>query len=416
MASIKILEKDYTKSDVYSATDTIVFIPGMIGFDSDGNTPATGSILNIPQLFTDVVSFENKIGKTPMVIEQDSEHVEYDKSFVIAKQLIGMGMKVLYDVVGKDDSPVVTEQDIREVLGTSTYWEKLEDRALYNVRFLTSGGYCAINGSDSSIALAMTNIASKRGDCVALIDHPINIINAETLLELFEGVQLNSPQYATAFTPWIKAKLSENFGDIVLDDPDGYWTLPGSYAYLSAYNSMIRDNATWLAAAGASRGAIPTLAEPLVAYGEKVCNEIQSREEGAIAINPITYVTPYGYRIYGNRTLKPNVAGLKATSFLNIRNLISDIKKTCFQACRIMAFEQNTDILWYNLKSKITPTLDQMIANEGIRAYKLYRVSTTEKAKVVGRVRIVPIEAVEDFEITIELVDSLDFEVNTVEG
>lgn len=415
MASIKILEKDYTKSDVYSATDTIVFIPGMIGFDENGNQVATGSILNIPQLFSDVIAFEKKIGKTPMIIEQDTEHVEYDKSFVMAKQLIGMGMKVLYDVVGKDGSPVTTESDIREVLGDSTYWSKLEDRALYNVRFLTSGGYCAVNGSDTAIATSMTVTASNRGDCVALLDHPINIVSAESLLELFKGVTLQSPQYATAFTPWIKASLSENFGEVVIDDPDGYWTLPGSYAYLCAYNNMVKDNATWLAAAGASRGAIPTLKEPLVAYGEKVCNEIQSREEGAVAINPITYVTPYGYRIYGNRTLKPNVDGLRATSFLNIRNLISDIKKTCFQACRIMAFEQNTDILWYNLKSRITPTLDQMVSNEGIRGYKVYRVATTEKAKVVGKVRIIPIEAVEDFEITVELVDSLDFEVNTVE-
>lgn len=415
MASIKILEKDYTRSDVYSATDTIVFIPGMIGFDEDGNQPATGSILNIPQLFSDVAEFEAKIGKTPMIIEQDSEHVEYDKSFVIAKQLIGMGMKVLYDVVGKDGSPVTTEEEIREVLGESTYWDKLDDRALYNVRFLTSGGYCAANGGDNSIALAMNVLAAKRGDCVALIDHPINIVSAESLIDLFSSVNLQAPQYATAFTPWIKASLSESFGDIVLDDPDGYWTLPGSYAYLSAYNAMVKENANWLAAAGAARGAIPTLVEPLVSYGEKVCEQIQSREEGAVAINPITYVIPYGFRIYGNRTLKPNVGGLKATSFLNIRNLISDIKKTCFQACRIMAFEQNTDILWYNLKAKITPTLDQMASNEGIRAYKVYRIATTEKAKVVGKVRIIPIEAVEDFEITIELVDSLDFEVNTAE-
>lgn len=410
MASIKILEKDYTKSDVYSATDTIAFIPGMIGFDADGNQVAAGSILNIPQLFTNITSFEEKVGKYPMVIEQDSEHVDYDKSFVMAKQLIGMGMKVLYDVVGKDGSPVTSEADIKEVLATSGYWEKLDDRALYNVRFLTAGGY---QGND--IALAMTSLAAKRGDCVALIDHEISIVNAEQLLEVFNNLNLTSPEYATAFTPWVKCELTEDFGDVQLKDPDGYWTLPASYAYLSAYNNMVKNNADWLAAAGAARGAIPTLVEPLVAYGEKVCEQIQSREEGAIAINPITYVTPYGFRIYGNRTLKQNVDGLKATSFLNVRNLISDIKKTCFQACRIMAFEQNTDILWYNLKSKITPLLDQMSSNEGIRAYKLYRTTTTEKAKVVGKVRIIPIEAVEDFEITIELVDSLDFEVNTVE-
>ena len=171
---------------------------------------------------------------------------------------------------------------------------------------------------------------------------------------------------------------------------------------------MIQSNATWLAAAGASRGTIPTFKEPLAFFGEKVCNALQSREEGAVAINPITNVNPYGYRVYGNRTLKQNVNGLKATSFLNVRNLISDIKKTCFQACRVMAFEQNNDVLWYNLKAQIQPTLDRMVTNEGIRAYKMVRVNTTEKAKVVGKIKIIPIEAVEDFEITIELVDSLD--------
>ena len=410
MASIKILEKDYTKSEVYSATDTIVYIPGMIGLDVEGNPVSAGSLLGIPQLFTNLSDFEEKVGVSPMVIEQTSERVNYDKSYVIAKQLIGSGMKVLYEMLGKDGSPVIDEETFREVVSQYSHWEKLEDRALYNVRFLTTGGYYSVSESDSSIANTMTQLAFTRGDCVALVDHPIDMVEASALKKLFNTMNISNAEYATAFTPWCKFDLSVEFNGIEVDDPDGYWSLPGSFSYLMAFNNMAQSYENWLAAAGASRGAIPLLVSPLVEFGDKVCNSLQSREEGFISINPITYVTPYGYRVYGNRTLKQNIDGLKATSFLNIRNLVSDIKKTCFQACRIMAFEQNTDILWFNLKSKITPILEKMVSNEGIRAYQLVRISTNEKAKVVGKIRIVPIEAVEDFEITIELVDSLDVE------
>lgn len=118
--------------------------------------------------------------------------------------------------------------------------------------------------------------------------------------------------------------------------------------------------------------------------------------------------------MFGNRTLRQNgldgKSNLVATSFLNIRNLISDIKKTSFAACRRMTFEQNTDILWFNLKNQITPILDRMKNGNGISDYRLIRVATKEKAKVVGKIRIIPIEAVEDFELTVELMDSLETE------
>lgn len=103
-------------------------------------------------------------------------------------------------------------------------------------------------------------------------------------------------------------------------------------------------------------------------------------------------------------------SNLVATSFLNIRNLISDIKKTSFAACRKLSFEQNTDVLWFNLKGQITPILDKMKNGNGISDYRLVRVATTEKAKVVGKIKIIPIEAVEDFELTVELMDSLETE------
>ena len=48
-----------------------------------------------------------------------------------------------------------------------------------------------------------------------------------------------------------------------------------------------------------------------------------------------------------------------------------------------------------------------MKADQGISGYKISRVATDKKALLVAKVRIVPIEAVEDFDLSIYLEDSL---------
>jgi hypothetical protein len=64
-------------------------------------------------------------------------------------------------------------------------------------------------------------------------------------------------------------------------------------------------------------------------------------------------------------------------------------------------------VLWINFKNSITPTLDRMKANQGVRDYKIEKVYTDKKATLRARIRIVPIEAVEDFVLEISLEDSL---------
>jgi hypothetical protein len=52
--------------------------------------------------------------------------------------------------------------------------------------------------------------------------------------------------------------------------------------------------------------------------------------------------------------------------------------------------------------------LEQMKADQGIRDYEFVRDFTDRKALLKARIRIVPIEAVEDFEIGLYLEDSLE--------
>lgn len=146
MASVIIKEVDYTESLAYEPTDTIVYIPGMPGEDCED----VAKYVNKPALFTRVEDFEKAIGTKPKILGGSEETMvtSCDKSYVMAKQLLALGMKVLYEVVAmsstQQDIPATTKSDLLNRLAESSHWEKLYDRALYNPRFLTSGGYESI--------------------------------------------------------------------------------------------------------------------------------------------------------------------------------------------------------------------------------------------------------------------------------
>lgn len=292
-------------------------------------------------------------------------------------------------------------------------FKKLEDKGEYVFKFLTSGGYPTIANGDTSIADEMLVVSNNRGDVTALIDYSSALkinstdtsLNAYTVIKNWastlgnqNGEQLNN--YGACFAPWCVFKSPTTKGKI---------TLAPSFAYLSAYGTSTQTNANYYAAAGVVRGYIPNFEQPVERISNKRSNEIQPRD--GISINPIVEVKPYGYVIWGNRTLKDNspVRGggeLTATSFLNIRQLSNDVKRVVWVACKRCTFEPNSDNLWVKFRSEITPTLDQMAGNNGLTNYKITRLPTDKKATIVAKITLYCIEAVEDFDITIELTDS----------
>lgn len=170
-----------------------------------------------------------------------------------------------------------------------------------------------------------------------------------------------------------------------------------------ALSTQIYPN--YYAIAGATRGLVKDIQQPKVYVTGAEAEEMQPDDN--IAINPITKINPYGYCIWGNRTLHKNDdLGLVATSFLNIRLLACDVKKIVRNAATQLNFEINSDVLWLNFKSLVEPELDKMIANNGIEKYKLTKLETTDKATVKAKVTIWCLYAVEKWDIEIELTDS----------
>jgi len=306
-------------------------------------------------------------------------------------------------------------------------WKDLIDKNLYDVRFLTTGQFFA----GSLCGDKMIECAAKRCDAVALLDFKTtnNTVSeyremAEAVVTATKAMSIDTTKdpasFAAAFAPsWT--------GNIyTATSLEKIEHLPPSFAYLCAFARSVKENPMWYAVAGSFRGKLPELISVDREYTNADIEMLQARSKDVevaldesgdnvgVAINPIAKRRPFGHIIWGNRTLRDNEANdtdntgiLKATSFLNCRILSTEVAKVAYNAANKYTFEQNNEVLWTNFTSYILPTLDRMSTGNGILDYKIARVPTTKKARLCAKISLIPIEAVEDFDITIELTDEI---------
>ena len=386
---------------------------------------------NYPTLCTTVSDFEDLFGKNPYKFTTAQSYAnfdpapspsvmyavgDYEKSYIMAKELITAGIPVLYENVVERNTTqanisVKAEPTIAfmysALAGTDGCLENLKDKGTFSVKYITTGAYPIFEYNSNALVSKALEVAAERGDAIAIIDHsnypgrPLkttsgtnSVYNAVSAASLGDNAV-----FGTMFTPWAVYSLPNAPATAVRQ------VLPASFAYLMSLGRSIQTNANWLAIAGVARGQVPYIQS--LNTVERLTNTIADayQPRDGVAINAITNIMPYGLTIWGNRTLKKNTENLVAFSFLNIRNLTSDVKKLAYNTAKKLMFEQNSTVLWLNFKSAITPLLDRMQSGFGISGYKIIQQPTTEKAKVKALIRLYPVYAVEEFEITVVMSD-----------
>lgn len=407
---------------------------------------------NKPILCTKIQEFEKYFGNVPYqfttsftysaitdVFKDNSIFIninDFDKSYIYAKELLNEGMAVMYYAVANRNSDGTINYNPIEIYNSfENIREAIKDRGSYSVKYITTGGYPLFGDTDTAkdnvasflnIAGNVNNSTSSdaRGDCVVLIDHINNpnlpligsIDNSTEIKSIYSQVKeyfgdsdnqevattnVAYAEYGAMFTPYA------SYNCVTMPAGSQTQVMPASFAYLISLAKSLHYNPSWLAIAGVTRGLVPNIIS--LATRQRLSNAIADsyQPRNGVAINAITDIKPYGLTIWGNRTLKNNKANgnLTAMSFLNIRNMVSDVKKIIFRTCQKCMFEQNNDILWINFQAQITPTLEQMISGSGLSGYKIIKGTTTEKAKLVATVVLFPIFSLESIEVEVRLED-----------
>ncbi|MBO7734829.1 MAG: hypothetical protein J6S67_19875 [Methanobrevibacter sp.] len=359
------------------------------------------------------------------------EEGDYEKSYIYARELIALGVPVLYEnFVNRTHTPTETyKKDYPSVTALygalNTMLDNISDLGEYTVKYITSGAYPTFEivatspttSDTSSQAVGMCKSAATRGDAVALIDHTnkpgrdltgdnsvygsVNASGSIFKTAVADGGAKEYAPYATLMTPWAYYSVPNETSAVASIKQ----AMPASFGYLLSLARSIKTNANWLAVAGVARGVVPNIVA--LNTTSKLTNSIADSYQlrTGVSINAITNIKPYGLTIWGNRTLLDNETNLTAHSFLNTRNMVNDIKKVAYTVAKSLMFEQNSEQLWLAFKSGIIPTLNQMQSGQGLTGYKILRGTTDEKAKLVATIKLYPIYAVEEFEIEIILKD-----------
>ena len=436
---INISERDLTQSVESLSNTDIVFIPGMSSVTTvEQYTPVTCTSLSefistfgaYPVLFNAAVAYSDfgeghgfATPATPTsgnLFDADSP----DPSWIYAAKLLSQGLQVIYCKINTDaqinsngkftGSATNLYSQLSAVFATAT--TNLTSKGDFDFKYLTSGGYPVFEYENNSIVLDMLNICATRGDSVALIDHTDNperklsASEATSVAAVLNGTYANSftnGSYGSMFTPWGIYPQT-----VYQNDNFSSFSLPGSFAYLTSLAQSLQTNYNWAVIAGVSRGLVPGLIQLHTtdvltnAIADEYQNFGTSSSQFGIYINGITKIKPYGFCIWGNRTLKQNgTLGLQAMSYLNLRNLTCDVKKQIYTACINLLYEQNTATLWTNFKTYLTPLLDQMVSGSGISGYRIIKNVSDSPTKISASIRIYPIYAVESFDITVFMTD-----------
>ena len=344
-------------------------------------------------------------------------------------------IKTGYDAVGKEKIEKRAYVSIDTLKGKEFWTDDLKDKATYDFRYVLSGmlEYNAgvddeiiklVKSKDTADMFTKADVSAQgRGDCIALIDLDRRLYEgctqSEAILNITGAADKTvddvpsiaaGSKYATIFAPYVVY-------DAVADaDYDNNNTFPCAFHYLACASKSLTRFREWYAISGYTRGVSDLKIKGAgINFGEQAIQVLQPRYNtltGATApfaaINLLARIKGV-YYLWGNRTAEPLTNdGLIASHFLNIRQLCTTLKKQLYVVCRQLTFDPNSDLLWNKLVDAITPTLERMKNDQGIRDYRLYKIPTTEKATLQVRLHIVPIEAVEDFDINFFLEDSID--------
>ncbi len=350
----------------YSGREIVVFVPN----EDSLVLPTDLKDKNDFVLLTD----SNKLGSF-------SATAKSNKTYLYAKAIVDSGLQALI-------GPSVESVDENLLL----------DKNEYNIKFLTSGTKGTIKVDGETVTTAtfkkLLGIAASRRDCTVVADIDAGTATVKEVYDAlnesntFKDLTMDNLRWAALY--YTQSAYTNGAADIAK---------LGDLAFLQGYGKQYKIGKQWESIAGVARG---TVSIPDDAVVSKYIVDTNVQTTSGISFNAVCDVRPYGPTIWGDRTLFKN-SGLKASSFFSIMNMVTDISKRCYAASIENTFESNSDVTWTNYKSRISTLLDEMVGAYKVAAYSIKRVPTDARATIACKIHIIPIEPVEDFDITVIL-------------
>ena len=235
-----------------------------------------------------------------------------------------------------------------------------QDEFKFNI--ITTPGITATTGN--SVITSLTNLASNRGDCIAIVDMSKLGDNIATVISNATSVDSS---YAATYYPWVQIS-APNTGKLT-------WVPPSTIIpSVFAYNDRI--SAPWFAPAGFTRGSLSVI------QAERKLAPTDRDTLYAGKINSIATFPGQGVVAYGQKTLQKKASALDR---INVRRLLIELKSYIGQVANNLVFEQNTIATRNRFLRQVNPYLESIQQRQGLYAYKVVMDESNNTADVIDR-------------------------------
>jgi hypothetical protein len=232
----------------------------------------------------------------------------------------------------------------------------------FKFNIITTPGITATAGN--SVITSLTNMASDRGDCIAIVD--MSAFGDGIATVIANATSIDS-SYAATYYPWVQIS-APNTGKLTWVPPSTI--IPSVYAYND------RVGAPWFAPAGFTRGGLS------VVQAERKLAPSDRDDLYAGKVNSLATFPGQGVVAYGQKTLQLKASALDR---INVRRLLIELKSYIGQVANGLVFEQNTAATRNRFLRQVNPYLDSIQQRQGLYAYKVVMDDSNNTADVIDR-------------------------------
>lgn len=274
---------------------------------------------------------------------------------------------------GKD----LDDSDVKAML--PKLYKELEDKVLFNPKFITSGGYCdAEEDTGSPIFEAMKQLTLVRQDCRALVDLPQNTSESAYIekvrdLGYSQGSSSEAIPSMSICAPWVYMRVGSEL----------QW-MPPSFAYLMVVGNCIsKGGKVYTPKAGLANGTIPNVSRTEFEIGASRMQEWL--KDGDTNINPIMKIRNGSYVIAGNSTLLtvPNTLEENAFQESSADLTVIEIRRQVYNIATELQYQYNATAAFETFSLRTAKLLNAMKTEGAVADYDIENISTNDDPRTL---------------------------------
>jgi hypothetical protein len=237
-------------------------------------------------------------------------------------------------------------------------------------------------------------IETERADSIYIATTPDtdsagDVLDVEDVVNNLDGMY--DSNYTATYFPWIQINDTEN----------------NVFIYVPPTRDVVRNIAItdkvsfpWFAVAGIDRGTVNAV---------QVRKKLTQAERDVLyenRVNPITFFTTDGIKIWGNKNMQVRESALDR---LNVRRLLLQARRLVAAVGIRLLFEQNDDVVRNRFLGLVNPILDNIRAERGLEDFRVVLSNDPEERdrnELIGKIFIKPVKALEFIEVEFNILTS----------